>query len=200
MVHEALLAIWPNRHASFSDGKVKSENCAMAITHGGKKKPSDKDVIMKYWLMKSEPDVFSWADLVKAKKSGTFWEGVRNYQARNFMLNDMKIGDLAFFYHSSCERPGIYGVAEVIEAAQPDPTSWDKKSEYYDPKSTAENPRWFGVMIKAKLGLERPLELEQLRADQALADLLILRKGNRLSITPVEKKHWDLILNKDKKS
>lgn len=178
---------------------MKSENLPFTTGLDGKKKPSvyrtkRMRINMKYWLMKSEPDVFSWNDLTKAPKSRTFWEGVRNYQARNYMVNEMKVGDLAFFYHSSCDCPGIFGVAEVIESARADASSWDKKSDYFDPKSNPEKPRWFGVTIQAKFALEQSIQLEQLRTDAPLADLLILRKGNRLSITPVEKKHWDRIL------
>ena len=148
---------------------------------------------MKYWLMKSEPNVFSWDDLIAQPGKKTFWEGVRNYQARNFMMKDMNVGDLAFFYHSSCEAPGIFGVMEVIARASADASSWNPKSKYYDPKSSAKSPRWFAVALKAKYALTTPVFLTQLKATPELNSMIILRKGNRLSITPVEKKHWNLI-------
>ena len=148
---------------------------------------------MKYWLMKSEPNVFAWNDLIAQPVKKTFWEGVRNYQARNFMMKDMSVGDLAFFYHSSCESPGIFGVMEVIAPASADASSWNPKSKYYDPKSSSHNPRWFAVTLKAKYALTNPVFLTQLKSIPELSSMLILRKGNRLSITPVEKKHWDMI-------
>jgi len=147
---------------------------------------------MRYWLMKSEPDEFSIDDLVAAPGQTTNWFGVRNYQARNFMRDDMKVGDPVLFYHSSCPEPGIYGIAEVSRLAYPDPTQFDPKSDYYDPKSTRANPRWLHVDVKL-VRKTRPILLEELRAHKALADMVILRRGNRLSITPVTPAEWKYI-------
>ena len=143
--------------------------------------------------MKSEPDVFSIDDLKKKKTEP--WDGVRNYQARNFM-KDMKKKDLVFFYHSNCTPPGIAGVMEVCKEAYPDFTSFDKKSKYYDPKSSEENPRWFMVDIKYKKKFKEIISLDTLKEMKALKDMALVRKGNRLSIMPVSKKEWDAILDK----
>ena len=148
---------------------------------------------MRYWLMKSEPEEFSIDDLVKHKK--TAWFGVRNYQARNFMMKDMKIGDQVLFYHSSCPEPGIAGLAEVSSDAFPDATQFDKKSPYYEPKATPESPRWYNVEVKLvrKTNL---VSLATLRAQAELADMRILARGNRLSITPVTAMEWKIITSK----
>ena len=148
---------------------------------------------MRYWLMKSEPSEFSIDDLVKAPKQTTAWFGVRNYQARNFMRDDMQLGDQAFFYHSSCPEPGICGIVAVSRLAYPDETQFDRKSHYYDPKSTRENPRWLHVEVKLVRKL-RLIGLAELRGQKALADMVILRRGNRLSITPVEPAEWKAVL------
>ncbi len=147
---------------------------------------------MKYWLMKSEPEECSVDDALAAKKSTVPWVGVRNYQARNFMRDGMSVGDGVLFYHSSCAEPGIVGIARVASSAYPDPTQFDPKSPYHDPQSTREAPRWLlvDVQVSAKT---RNLTLPELRANPALEDLMILRKGNRLSITPVEAGHWRII-------
>ncbi|SFU49550.1 Predicted RNA-binding protein, contains PUA-like domain [Polaromonas sp. YR568] len=145
-----------------------------------------------YWLMKSEPEECSVDDALAAKKSTVPWVGVRNYQARNFMRDGMRVGDGVLFYHSSCAEPGIVGLAEVASTAYPDPTQFDPKSHYYDPKSKPEEPRWQLVDVKV-LKKTRNLALPELRANKDLEDLVILRKGNRLSITPVEPQHWRLI-------
>jgi predicted RNA-binding protein with PUA-like domain len=142
-----------------------------------------------YWLMKSEPEECSVDDALAAKNSTVPWVGVRNYQARNFMRDGMKVGDGVLFYHSSCAEPGIVGIARVASTAYPDPTQFDPKSPYYDPKSKREEPRWLLVDVQV-LKKTRNLALPELRANEALADLVILRKGNRLSITPVEPQHW----------
>ena len=147
---------------------------------------------MRYWLMKSEPDEFSIDDLVKAKNQSTPWFGVRNYQARNFMRDDMKIGDRAFFYHSSCPEPGIAGVVEVSRLAYPDATQFDRKSPYYDPKSTREAPRWLHVDVKL-IRKTRLVPLAELRSTKGLADMVTLRRGNRLSITPVTADEWRIV-------
>ena len=147
---------------------------------------------MRYWLMKTEPDVFSIDDL-KSQKT-TPWEGVRNYQARNFMRDEMKKGDLVLIYHSNAKPPGIAGIGVVSKEAFPDHFAWDKKSKYYDPKSTKENPRWMMVEIKFKKKFKEILSLSEIKETKGLEEMLILRKGNRLSITPVEKKHFEQII------
>jgi predicted RNA-binding protein with PUA-like domain len=150
---------------------------------------------MKHWLMKSEPNEFSIDDLVKAPKKSTPWFGVRNYQARNFMRDQMRVGDAVFFYHSSCPEPGIAGFAEVSSTAYPDDTQFDKKGKYYDPAATAEAPRWFLVDVKLvkKTSL---ISLTELRQHRELESMRILQKGNRLSITPVDPREWNFITKK----
>ena len=152
---------------------------------------------MNYWLLKSEPGEFSIDDLAGAPGKTTFWDGVRNYQARNFMRDEIKKGDLAFFYHSSCERPGIVGIVEIISAGHPDSTALDPKNKHYDPKSTVDEPRWFGVDVKLKRKLKEPRDLEKLRkyAADSLSELLLLKRGNRLSVMPVAAKDWHFILD-----
>lgn len=147
---------------------------------------------MKYWLMKSEPDVFSIDDLAQRPRKTEPWTGVRNYQARNFMRDDMQVGDLVFFYHSSCPQPGIAGIAKVSKKAYPDETQFDPKSEYYDPKATRENPRWFNVNVTL-VRKTRLVGIQELRAHSTLADMYLLRRGNRLSITPVTEAEWSCI-------
>ena len=140
---------------------------------------------MACWLMKSEPEEFSIDDLVKAKNQSVPWFGVRNYLARNFMRDQMKVGDEVLFYHSSCPEPGIVGLAHVASAAYPDETQWDKKSKYFDPKATRETPRWMLVDVKLTKKT-RLLSLSDMREQAALADMTTLQRGNRLSITPVK--------------
>ena len=147
---------------------------------------------MRHWLMKSEPDEVSIDDLAGARGKTVPWFGVRNYQARNFMRDDMRVGDLAFFYHSSCPEPGIAGICKVSKAAYPDATQFDPGSKYFDPKSTRENPRWMNVEVKF-VRKTRLVSLDELRAQAALDDMIILRRGNRLSITPVTSEEWDCI-------
>jgi predicted RNA-binding protein with PUA-like domain len=150
-------------------------------------------IAMANWLMKSEPDVFGVDHLAAEPKKTAAWWGVRNYQARNFMRDDMRVGDLAFFYHSSCPEPGIAGMMRVSRLAYPDSTQFDPKSEYYDRAATLEKPRWVNVDVtlikKTKL-----ISLQQLRAHPQLASMRILQRGNRLSITPVDPKEWAFIL------
>jgi predicted RNA-binding protein with PUA-like domain len=148
---------------------------------------------MRYWLMKSEPDVFSVDDLAAAPRKMVAWWGVRNYQARNFMRNDMRIRDQAFFYHSSCPHPGIAGVVEVARLAYPDETQFDPKSEYYDAAATRDSPRWFNVDVRLlrKTGL---LRIQEMREHPQLADMRVLQRANRLSITPVQPAEWRFIL------
>ncbi|CAA2099092.1 EVE domain-containing protein [Variovorax paradoxus] len=145
-----------------------------------------------YWLMKSEPDEVSIDDALAAPDATVAWTGVRNYQARNFMRDGMKVGDGVLFYHSSCPEPGIAGIARVASGVKPDPTQFDPKSPYYDPKSKKEDPRWLLVDVKA-LRKTRLLALPELRDRPELTELVVLRKGNRLSITPVEPAHWKII-------
>jgi predicted RNA-binding protein with PUA-like domain len=148
---------------------------------------------VRYWLMKSEPDEFSIDDLVKAPRQTTSWFGVRNYQARNYMRDDMKIGDKAFFYHSSCPVPGIAGIVSVAAPAHADMTQFDPASPYFDPKSTREAPRWVHVDVKL-VEKTRLVTLDELRAEPALADMITLRRGNRLSITPVTAAEWKVVV------
>ena len=150
---------------------------------------------MNYGLMKSEPDEVSVDDALAAPKSTVPWTGVRNYQARNFMRDHMRVGDGVLFYHSSCAEPGVVGVARVASTAYPDPTQFDAKSPYFDKAAKREEPRWLLVDVQV-LEKTRTLGLPEMRDDPALADLLVLKKGNRLSITPVEAKHWRHILKK----
>ncbi|WP_454905307.1 EVE domain-containing protein [Variovorax gossypii] len=146
----------------------------------------------QYWLMKSEPDEVSIDDALAAPHATVAWTGVRNYQARNFMRDGMKVGDGVLFYHSSCPEPGIAGIARVASGIKPDPTQFDPKSPYYDAGAKPEDPRWLLVDVQA-LRKTRLLALPELRARPELADLVVLRKGNRLSITPVEPAHWKII-------
>jgi len=148
---------------------------------------------MKYWLMKSEPLTYSIDHLIAEPKKTEHWDGIRNYQARNMMRDDMKKGDLVFFYHSNCKIPGIVGIMEIVTEAYPDFTALDPESNYHDPKSTNENPRWCMVDVKFKEKFKDTISLEQLRNINGLKDMLILRKGNRLSITPLTEKEWKLI-------
>ena len=146
---------------------------------------------MRYWLMKSEPSDYSIDDL--ARDRTVSWWGVRNFQARNFMRDDMRVGDRAFFYHSSCDEPGIVGIVEVCAAAHPDLTQFDRKSKYYDAASTRENPRWLNVDVRF-VRKTRLVTLDELRRFKALAKMRVLQRGNRLSITPVEPAEWKCIM------
>ena len=150
---------------------------------------------MAYWLMKSEPDEFSIDDLVRAPKQTTPWFGVRNYQARNYMRDHMRVGDGVLFYHSSCEVPGIAGIARVASAPHPDESQFDRKSEYFDPKSKREEPRWMLVDVKLEKKT-RVMPLDEMRGYPELADMVTLKRGNRLSITPVTEREWKLILKR----
>lgn len=150
----------------------------------------------QYWLMKSEPDAFSIDDLKAAPKGTEHWDGIRNYQARNFMRDEMKKGDLVFFYHSNCDEPGIVGTAQVVSNAYTDHTAFDPKEKYYDPKSKPDEPRWVMVDIKFKKKFKTTISLKALKADPALAQMRLVQKGNRLSIMPVTEKEWQLISDK----
>ena len=150
---------------------------------------------MSYWLMKSEPEEASIDDLAAARGKSVAWFGVRNYQARNFMRDQMKVGDKVFFYHSSCAEPGIAGLASVSKLAYPDATQFDPDSKYFDPKATPENPRWFNVDVKL-VKKTRLMSIDELRSYPELAGMRTLQRGNRLSITPVEPAEWDFIIGK----
>ncbi|MDE2280461.1 MAG: EVE domain-containing protein [Xanthomonadaceae bacterium] len=145
-----------------------------------------------HWLMKSEPDAFSIDDLKRKKQEA--WDGVRNYQARNYMRDGMRVGDKVFFYHSNCAEPGIVGIAEVATDAYPDPSQFDPKSKYFDAGSSRDNPRWMLVDVKFVKKLKRTIKLKELQADPALDGMVLLRKGSRLSVQPVEAAHWEHIL------
>jgi predicted RNA-binding protein with PUA-like domain len=147
---------------------------------------------MAFWLMKSEPDEFSIDDLASAPDKTTAWFGVRNYQARNFMLKQMQVGDGVFFYHSSCPDPGIAGIAEVSSTAYPDTSQFDRKSPYFDPKAKRESPRWFNVDVRF-LRKTRLVSLPELRSHRELSRMRTLARGNRLSITPVSAAEWEFI-------
>jgi predicted RNA-binding protein with PUA-like domain len=148
---------------------------------------------MNYWLMKSEPSTFGIDDLRAARVD--HWDGVRNYQARNMMRDDMKRGDQAFFYHSNCAEPGIVGIMTVARAAYPDFTAWDHSSGHYDPKSSPDNPRWYMVDVRFKRKLKRTITLRELKSRPELEGLALLRRGNRLSIMPVTAAQWEFILS-----
>jgi len=148
---------------------------------------------LAFWLMKSEPDAFSIDDLKRRPGKTSHWDGVRNYQARNY-LNAMKKGDLVFFYHSSCEEPGIVGIAKVAKEAYPDHTAFDPDDPHFDPKSKADAPTWFMVDVKFVRKLKHTIGLVQLKDVPALADFALVRKGNRLSVLPVTEAQWAAIL------
>ena len=145
-----------------------------------------------HWLIKSEPDVFSIEDLEKVKQEP--WTGVRNYQARNFMWREMNLGELAIFYHSNAKPSGAAGVAEVASEPYPDPTQFDPKSEYFDPKATQDIPRWWLVDFKHVATFKELISLEDMKVDPALSEMLVCQKGTRLSINPVEKKHFNRVM------
>ncbi len=150
---------------------------------------------MNYWLMKSEPDVYGIEHLKKERGKRDHWDGVRNYQARNMMRDEMKKGDKAFFYHSNCKEPGIVGIVEIVKEGYPDPTAFDPEEKYYDPKSDPDNPRWYMVEIKYVRDLKRNITLAELKDCAEIEDMPLVRKGNRLSIMPVSKQQWDFILS-----
>jgi len=148
---------------------------------------------MNYWLMKSEPDVYSIDDLERDGRE--MWDSIRNYQARNMMRDDMRIGDLVFFYYSNCKEPGIVGISRVCSEPYPDPTQFDESSRYFDPKSSKENPRWILVDVEFVEKFDRLISLQEIKSHSELDDMILTRRGNRLSIMPVDKKHWDFILS-----
>ncbi|MCX7035733.1 MAG: EVE domain-containing protein [Proteobacteria bacterium] len=152
---------------------------------------------MNYWLLKSEPSVFSIDALAAAPRKTTHWEGVRNFQVRNMLRDDFKKGDLGFFYHSSCAEPGIAGIVEVVRTGYPDASAWDSRSEYYDAKSTENKPLWYCVDVKLVRRTKQIITLDMLRmhAETQLKSMLLLRRGNRLSVTPVDESHWKFVLS-----
>ena len=149
---------------------------------------------MKYWLMKSEPDVYGIEDLMKKTDQTDHWDGIRNYQARNFIRDDMSVGDLALFYHSNCDEPGIAGIIEIVRSAYPDHTAFDSKEKYFDPKSDPDHPRWFMVDVRLKKKFRCGVLLKDIRSQKKLEKMRLVQKGNRLSILPVAKVEWNHIL------
>ena len=151
---------------------------------------------MQYWLMKSEPDTYSIDDLRDFQTD--HWDGIRNYQVRNFFRDQMKVGDKAFFYHSNCKEPGVVGLMEIVSTAYPDHTAFDKTEKYFDSKSDPDNPRWLMLDVKYKRHLKRKITLRELRGEKFLESMKLLQKGNRLSVLPVTKEEWDHILGMEK--
>lgn len=151
---------------------------------------------MRHWLLKSEPDTFSIDDLATAPRRTTSWEGVRNFQARNMLRDDFAVGDLGFFYHSSCAEPGIAGIVEIVRAGYPDASAWHARGEYFDARSPENKPLWYTVDVRLKRRMKRVISLTELRAhaSKELAGLALLRTGNRLSVMPIEAKHWEFII------
>jgi len=147
----------------------------------------------RYWLIKSEPDVFSFGDLTAAPKRTTCWDSVRNSSARNFLRDGMKRGDLCFYYHSNAEPSAIVGICEVVREGYPDPTAWDPSHDYFDPKSDPEHPTWFMVDVQAVRALARPVSLNEIKAEPALAEMALVRTG-RLSVVPVLAGEWDTVI------
>jgi predicted RNA-binding protein with PUA-like domain len=152
---------------------------------------------MNHWLLKTEPSTFGIDHLADAPRQTTGWDGVRNYQARNFIRDQMKKGDEAFLYHSSCEIPGIAGIVTVVKSPYPDQSAFERRDPHYDPDSDPAAPRWYSMDIKLKRRLKRVITLEELKkyARDKLSGMILLRAGNRLSVTPVEEKHWQFILS-----
>jgi predicted RNA-binding protein with PUA-like domain len=150
---------------------------------------------MRYWLMKSEPETFGIDDLARAPRKRTRWDGVRNFQVRNMLRDEMKKGDLALFWHSSCDVPGAYGIVSIVKEGYPDPSALDPKHRYHDPDSDPAQPRWYAVDVELVRRFEKPITLATLKANAGkLGDMLVLRRGNRLSITPVTAEQWRRVL------
>ncbi len=165
------------------------------IAEGTTSHPRDGHLMsIRHWLMKSEPDTFSLDHLAAMPNRTTMWDGVRNYQARNMLRDDMQRGDLAFFYHSNCAEPGVVGIVEVVRAAYPDPSAFDPESPYFDPKSDPDKPRWYVVDVRLKQRLKRTITLGALKAAPELAGMALVRRGNRLSVLPVTPAEWNFIL------
>jgi len=155
---------------------------------------------MNHWLMKTEPDCFGIDHLKHRPKRTEHWDGVRNYQARNFLRDQMKKGDLAFFYHSSCAEPGIAGIVKIVRAGYPDHTAWNPDSEHFDPKSSPTHPVWYMVDVRLEREFRHPIRLAELKQNPALKNMKLLQRGNRLSIQPVTGKEWTTILRMEKDS
>jgi predicted RNA-binding protein with PUA-like domain len=153
---------------------------------------------MRYWLLKSEPDSFGLAHLKARPKRTAPWDGVRNYQARNFLRDGMQRGDLAFFYHSSCAEPGIAGIVRITRAGYPDHTAWNPESEHFDPKSSPDHPVWYMVDVRLEKEFNHVLPLTAIKANPALKTMRLVQRGNRLSILPVTAKEWQSILTMEK--
>jgi predicted RNA-binding protein with PUA-like domain len=149
---------------------------------------------MAFWLLKSEPDTYSIEDLKNEPGQVGTWDGVRNYKARNYLRDEMQVGDKAFFYHSSCETPAIVGIVKIVRAGYPDPTAFNPKSPYYDPKTSPDNPRWFMVQVKFERKLKNPITLKDIKNNPKLAKLTLVQKGNRLSVMPIKSNEWETIL------
>ncbi|GMQ90025.1 MAG: EVE domain-containing protein [Gammaproteobacteria bacterium] len=149
---------------------------------------------MNYWLLKSEPAAFSVDDLAALSKQTDHWDGVRNYQARNFMRDQMRQGDHAFFYHSNCKQHGVVAIVQIVRAAYPDPSAFDPGSPYYDPKSDAADPRWFMVDVQLVRRLQRLIGLAEIKRNPALRDMALVQRGNRLSVMPLTAKQWNAVL------
>ena len=165
------------------------------IVPDGHEAGTGKGGAVRYWLMKSEPEEFSIDDLANARRRTECWDGVRNYQARNMMRDQMKKGDLAFFYHSKCAVPGIAGLMEIVREGYPDETAFDPEDKHYDPKSDPDDPRWFHVDVKFVRKLARTISLSEMRRNRQLEGMVLLRRGNRLSVMPVSEAHWNCILS-----
>lgn len=159
----------------------------------------EKTAKVNYWLFKSEPSVFSIDDLAAAPKKTAFWDGVRNFQARNFLRDTIKIGDQVFFYHSNSDPSAIVGIAEVVKEGYPDSTAFDAKDPHYDPKSKKDSPTWYMVDVKHKETFAKPLDLTDLRKVAGLENMMLLQKGSRLSIQPVTEKEWNAVVALSKK-
>lgn len=149
---------------------------------------------IKYWLVKTEPDVFSWNDLKKSKNQTTYWDGVRNYQARNFLRDEMKKGDLVLFYHSNAEPLAVMGICEVVREGYPDHTQFDPDNDHYDPKADPKNPTWYMVDVKLKKEFKHPVTLDEIKSNPKLQKMKLIQRGNRLSVMPVIKDEFDEII------
>jgi len=173
---------------------ARAEAKAKVVGAGPDRPSGASDEARRYWLLKSEPDSFSFDDLMAAPGRTTCWDGVRNYQARNFMRDQMRVGDLALFYHSSVEPAGVAGIAEVVRAAYPDHTAFDPSDPHYDPKSDARAPTWMMVDVRAVSRFPRLVTLAELRATPGLERMALLQKGSRLSVQPVSAAEWDVVV------
>jgi predicted RNA-binding protein with PUA-like domain len=153
----------------------------------------------RYWLLKTEPETFGWDDLIRSKDRTSMWDGVRNYRARNYMRDEMKIGDGVLFYHSNCKPPHVAGIARVVREGYPDPTQFDPASPYHDPESRPEKPRWYLVDVEAVRKLERPLSLAELKETEGLESMKLVKRGMRLSVQPVTGEEWKIVVALAKK-